>query len=107
MNVRVLSCAEAEFAEAVDFYNAQRPGLGFEFAAEVRRTFDRIAGHPGAWSACSGTARRCRLDRFPYAILYREDGNGVLVGAIMHLERDPLRWQDRAAGSFGQDIEKA
>lgn len=37
-----LSPAEAEFDEAVSFYNTESEGLGFEFAAEVRKTIDRI-----------------------------------------------------------------
>nr|VFK19932.1 MAG: hypothetical protein BECKLPF1236B_GA0070989_11923 [Candidatus Kentron sp. LPFa] len=48
MKLLVLSCAESEFAEAVDYYNAQYPGLGYEFAAEVQRTFERIRHHPHA-----------------------------------------------------------
>jgi len=36
MNIRILSCAEEEFIEAVDYYNEQSPGLGYEFAAEMR-----------------------------------------------------------------------
>ena len=46
MNIRVLSCAEQEFAETVDYYNEQCPGLGYEFAAEVKNTFDRIKSFP-------------------------------------------------------------
>lgn len=42
MKILVLSCAEDEFAGAVDYYNSQCPGLGYEFAAEVQRTFDRL-----------------------------------------------------------------
>ncbi|MDB5297445.1 MAG: hypothetical protein JWO31_3428, partial [Phycisphaerales bacterium] len=38
--------AEAEFDEAFDVYDAQRAGLGPEFAAEVQRVFDRIAAAP-------------------------------------------------------------
>lgn len=41
MKVRILSCAEREFAEAVDFYNAERPGLGYDLAEEVQRTLNR------------------------------------------------------------------
>lgn len=36
MNVRILSCAEQEFVEVVDYYNEQRHGLGIEFVAEVK-----------------------------------------------------------------------
>jgi hypothetical protein len=39
MNLAVLSCAEQELADAVDYYNAQSPGLGYEFAGEVQRGF--------------------------------------------------------------------
>ena len=42
MNIRVLSCAEEEFAEAVDYYNEQSPGLGYEFAAEVKAALDEV-----------------------------------------------------------------
>ena len=35
MKLVVLSCAERELIEAVDFYNHQCPGLGYEFAAEI------------------------------------------------------------------------
>ena len=48
MKIRVLSCAEREFIEAVDHYNAERPGLGFELAAEVNAAFERIRSFPDA-----------------------------------------------------------
>jgi hypothetical protein len=101
MKVLVLSCAEGEFAEAVDGYNEQCPGLGFEFAAEVQRTFERIRCHPTAWPVYSERSRRCLTDRFPYGVLYQVRGDHVLVGAILHLRRDPRRWQERAGKAFG------
>lgn len=65
MKIRVLSCAEREFAEVVDRYNGERPGLGFEFAKEVQSAFDRIRSFPEAWPLYSGRARRCIVSRFP------------------------------------------
>jgi len=49
MKIHVLAGAEQDMAEAVDYYNQQTSGLGREFSAEVRRTFDRIAVLPEAW----------------------------------------------------------
>ena len=95
MTLLVLSCAEHEFAEAVDYYNRQCPGLGYEFAAEVQRGFDRIVRHPQAWPLFGKKARRCLTDRFPFGILYRVRRDQILVGGIMHLRRDPVRWKDR------------
>ena len=46
MRVEVLEPAEAEFREAVEHYNQQAEGLGYEFAAEVRRALSRIVRFP-------------------------------------------------------------
>jgi hypothetical protein len=46
MDVVFLAPAQAEFAEAVMYYNAQRGGLGEEFAEEVQRTIARISEYP-------------------------------------------------------------
>ena len=48
MNIRILSSAEKEFTEMVDYYNGQCPGLGYEFAVEVKNALDRIASFPDA-----------------------------------------------------------
>jgi len=48
MKVRILSCAEAELAAAVDYYNEQYPGLGYDLAAEARECLRRIAAYPDA-----------------------------------------------------------
>lgn len=69
MKLRVLSSAEREFVAAVDHYNAERPGLGYEFADEVRRTFGRIQSFPDAWPLFSARTRRCIVSRLPYGVL--------------------------------------
>ncbi|TLU85683.1 MAG: type II toxin-antitoxin system RelE/ParE family toxin [Chlorobium sp.] len=95
MKIFILSVAEKELTDAVDYYNDQCPGLGYEFAAEVKHTFDRIALFPEAWQIFSKRARRCLLDRFPYGVLYRIDNDTIRVGALMHLRRDPKHWHQR------------
>lgn len=95
MKIRVLSCAEQELAETVDYYNEQCPGLGYEFAVEVKNTFDRIKSFPEAWALISSRSRRCIINRFPYGVLYQVRQEFILVSAIMHLKRDPKKWQER------------
>ena len=102
MTLLVLSCAEVEFAEAVDYYNSQCPGLGYEFAAEVQRSFARIRRHPTAWPVFSSRSRRCLTDRFPFGILYQVRTDCILVGGVMHLKRDPKRWQERVKEALGE-----
>jgi hypothetical protein len=97
MNIRILSCAEQELADGVDYYNEQCPGLGFEFAAEVKSTLSRIVSFPNAWPLFSQRARRCLTNGFPYGVLYQIRPDHILVTAIMHLKRDPKKWQERLA----------
>jgi hypothetical protein len=95
MNIRVLSCAEQELVDAVDFYNQQCSGLGYEFAAEMKNTLNRIVSFPDAWPLLSKRTRRCMTNRFPYGVIYQIRTDHILITAIMHLKRDPKKWQER------------
>jgi toxin ParE1/3/4 len=53
------AAAEAELNQAVDYYNACRPNLGWEFAAEIQATIQNIMAYPEAWTPLSKRARRC------------------------------------------------
>lgn len=95
MNIKFLSPAEAELLDAVAYYNVQSEGLGYELAAEVKRTIERIIQYPDAWFSLSKRTRRCRTNRFPYGILYQIKNNTVIIVAVMHLSRHPQAWQGR------------
>ncbi len=95
MIVRLLAPAQAELVEAVDYYNSQSEGLGYEFAAEVRQTLQRIVEHPQAWHPLSPSTRRCRTRRFPYGVVYQVRDEEILVVAVMHLRREPENWRRR------------
>jgi len=95
MNVKFLSVAEQEFIEAVDYYNDQCQGLGYEFAAEISSTMERIVRFPRAWIKISPRARRCLTNKFPFGVLYQICDDTILVVAIMHMKRDPIHWQER------------
>lgn len=99
MEVRFLGIAEAELLDAIAYYNGESEGLGYEFAAEVRRTIARIVEYPAAWPVLSKRTRRCRLNRFPYGVLYQRREEMILIVAVMHLRRDPESWKVRHAPS--------
>ena len=42
-----------------------------------------------------GQARKARLKRFPYAVVYWLDGGTLRIIAIMHLHREPGYWHGR------------
>ena len=57
----LLDAADAEFQEAIDYYNEHRAGLGFEFADEVKEAVTRITNYPEAWTPLSKRTRRCLI----------------------------------------------
>ena len=82
MKIDFLAPAKAEFKDAIAHYNLQSEGLGFEFAAEVKRTLERIFQYPEAWPPLSKRTRRCRTNRVPYGVIYQIRGETILVVAI-------------------------
>jgi hypothetical protein len=52
MNIQFLEPAQAEFSEAVNYYNVQTEGLGFEFSDEVQATITTVISIP--WKGCWG-----------------------------------------------------
>jgi hypothetical protein len=95
VTIRFLAEAEAELAVAVAHYDGQLPGLGAEFAMEVRDGLARIEEYPKAWQLLGRRARRYRLSRFPYGLVYAEPPSEIVVLAVMHLHRKPDYWRER------------
>lgn len=93
MKIVLLDPALQEFSAAVDFYNSESPGLGFEFADEIFHTIARIEAMHGAWQQLSVRTRRCITRRFPYGIVYEQRKNELIIVSIMHLRRNPETWK--------------
>jgi plasmid stabilization system protein ParE len=97
MKVRFLIPAEAELADAVEWYDSQSRGLGTQFLDDLDRTIRRIVAYPLSSTQMEEGLRRCLLSRFPYGIIYGIDSESVIVVAVAHLHREPRYWINRLA----------
>lgn len=88
--------AEADVADAQEWYERQRQGLGAEFVLCVEEVFARIERTPGMYGEVYRGVRRALTRRFPYAVYYRVEGDVVVVLGVFHTRRDPRQWQSRA-----------
>jgi len=88
--------ADADIADAFDWYEAQRAGLGPEFLAEVAAVFSYLEAFPEAHTAIRGATRRAIVHRFPYGVFYIVDPDSVSVTGVLHFRRDPHAWPGRA-----------
>lgn len=57
--------AEADFFEAIEYYEEYQAGLGYDFSIEVYSTIDKILTFPTAWPVIETEIRRCLTERFP------------------------------------------
>ncbi len=87
--------AEAEFNEAIDYYEECEPGLGYDFSIEVFASIQNIVNYPTAWPVMEEYVRRCLVYRFPYGVVYSIEQSGIFILAIMHLRRHPDYWKNR------------
>ena len=95
MKIEFLDEAQFELDEAIDFYNNEVEGLGYEFLQEVLNVIERIAGFPDAWHPLSINTRRCQTRRFPYGLIYTVLKNTILIISVSNLHRKPNHWRDR------------
>lgn len=87
--------AREEIREAFDFYESRKAGLGQDFGREVARAAHKVRAHPLRWPMIDDRTHKCSTDRFPYALLYRIEGDVIWVIAVMDLRRRPGYWSHR------------
>ena len=93
--MRFLPAAERELDEAFSWYETRSPGLAALFRMEVDRQLARMSEHPLQFPVVIADIRRARMNRFPYGLFFKIDGEGIFVIACFHGSRDPRIWQDR------------
>ncbi len=89
--------AEADLAEAFQWYEQQVRGLGDQFLLCVDAVMASIERTPQLYPVVHrGVIRRALTRRFPYGVFFVEGERSVSVIAVAHAKRDPQLWQNRA-----------
>jgi toxin ParE1/3/4 len=87
--------AQAEFDEAIAWYDQGGPGLGASFAQAVQDRLDEISQSPQRYPVIEDDVREAPVDGFPYCIYYRVRPGRLVVVAAYHQSRDPAGWRNR------------
>lgn len=86
--LRKLRLAEADVAEAAEWYESQRAGLGTEFISAVQEAGHQLCANPLRYPLAFASVRRARVGRFPYGLFFFMDGEVVVVLGVLHNKRD-------------------
>lgn len=87
--------AKLELAEAIAWYNEQRPKLGLDLLAGVERAFDRLRRYPERCSPHEHGFRKLSVPGFPYRVFFMEEPDAIWVAAVAHNRRRPNYWMER------------
>lgn len=86
---------EQDIAQAYDWYEKCRYGLGEEFLSCIEACVQRICRTPELHAKVHEDYRRVLVRRFPYAIFYEYAGGTVTIYCVFHTARDPQKWRER------------
>lgn len=80
-------------AEAYDWYERRRTGLGEEFFGCIEAAVETLVRKPLMYPKVHKYFRRVLVRRFPFSIIFEVVDTQVLVLAVFHSAKDPQKWR--------------
>jgi len=84
-----------ELKSALDWYLERSETAANNFAVELDAAIDLVVNSPKRWPTGEHGTRKFVLQRFPFAVIYRETKTSIQVLAIAHGHRRPGYWKSR------------
>ena len=83
--------ARHDLTLAVDWYEAQQRGLGFEFLECIEHAIRLIVLTPQIYQISHLNFRACHIKRFPFAIFYTIEPAELVIHAVFPSRMNPAR----------------
>ncbi len=87
--------AESDIADAYQWYESQRKGLGENFLLCIEEALSRISRNPAIYSVIYEEVRRVLIHRFPFGLFFIVGETSISVLAVLHARRNPKEWKGR------------
>jgi toxin ParE1/3/4 len=87
--------AQIEIKKALSHYDEISTELSGDLLIKFQESVQEILNHPRSYPTIRGKYRKLNLERFPYKIVFRIEGNIVHVIAFAHHKRSPGYWRKR------------
>ena len=88
--------AEADIAEAYQYYESCSEGLGADFMLCIDEAISKIQRNPKLYKVVLRKIRRTLIRRFLYGIYYLLNEDEIIVLAVVHARQNPEHWQSRS-----------
>lgn len=95
MRIRIEAEASEEIRLVAVYLDVVAPAQVEVFLDEIARARALMVQHPDAHPKAGRGCRRILLASHPYQIVYRVEGDEIVVYAVAHLKRRPRYWRKR------------
>lgn len=89
MKLRYTERAKNDIELALEWYEKQRHGLGFEFLDCIGIALKEIIAIPEMYQLCYSNFRRNVIRRFPFSIFYTIEDNEIVVHSVFDNRQNP------------------
>ena len=80
-----------EINDAYRWYEHQKKGLGENLLDSLDKLYEYIDKFPNANPQKYQQQRQAILAKFPYVIMYKIENNCIVIYAVFHTSRNPLK----------------
>ena len=88
----LLKRARNEIRDAIEWYDARRPGLGQEFLGEVENEIDQIIEDPlifPKFEKINTSFRRAVIKKFPFLIIFSLSEDQIIIHSVFNTYQKP------------------
>ncbi len=87
--------ATAELEASSDWYAERSHYAARNFCVAIDVAITNIEADPKRFVRIDARHRACNVQKFPFQIVFRHDGDRVHIVAVAHAKRRPGYWHDR------------
>lgn len=87
-NIQIEENAKIEIANAYEWYETQKEGLGEIFFFEIQKAINAIQKAPNGYQQINHH-RQFPLTNFPFILLYEIQKETLFIDAVFHTSRNP------------------
>lgn len=84
-----------EIEEQARYYEERSPGLGHRFVDQIEQAIELAVAMPGIGTRFAFGTRRVFPRDFPFSVVYKQNGDSVVVIAVAAFRRKPGYWKQR------------
>jgi|GEM_PF-1920253 len=95
MQIQLHPKAQVDLDEALCYYSKIDTNLEKKFITYLDKSFEKILKFPNLYQYETKTTQKVLMDIFPYMIIYEQYQDIVMILAIFHISRNPIKLDDR------------